>query len=325
MKQIEMHCHSTLSDGKNSLNEVLAEAKRLWLDFLSLTDHDTISPQEFQRDLGNVWIQTCDSVEISARNNALDKSLHLVSYAKMFHQSLHEVLENSRKGKLSMKKGQLDTLIQKFWFLWSHDWFDTYMRVKLWREPETSNKYDMARYLMTYLQNKMKARKILWWLCTSDDVVLHFYLECLKREWAFYDIYWYEVEEYEPSVEQTVGEVAQRSWGLVSMAHPNVTFWWNRWWILEFDRTIWDYVQKWVRWVEINTMASPEWVEAILRQRQKYDLILTFWSDCHQIWYDGSDGKHASIGDINPIIFRSGKGESMLEENFERFQGQLWI
>jgi predicted metal-dependent phosphoesterase TrpH len=48
MKNIEMHCHSTLSDGRNSLEEIIAEAKRCNLDFLALTDHDHISPKSFQ-------------------------------------------------------------------------------------------------------------------------------------------------------------------------------------------------------------------------------------------------------------------------------------
>jgi len=45
MKNIEMHCHSTRSDGRNTPEEVISEAVRLDLDFLALTDHDTIAPK----------------------------------------------------------------------------------------------------------------------------------------------------------------------------------------------------------------------------------------------------------------------------------------
>jgi hypothetical protein len=39
----ELHCHSTESDGKYSVENVVGEASRLGLDFLALTDHFTIS------------------------------------------------------------------------------------------------------------------------------------------------------------------------------------------------------------------------------------------------------------------------------------------
>ena len=51
MKNIEMHCHSTRSDGKNAPEEVIMEARRKNLDFLPLTDHDVISSPDFQGQL----------------------------------------------------------------------------------------------------------------------------------------------------------------------------------------------------------------------------------------------------------------------------------
>ena len=317
MKNIEMHCHSTLSDGRNALEEIIAEAKRCNLDFLSLTDHDHISPKSFQEELQDLWIQSCDSVEISARNYELDKSLHLVSYAKVFHNSLHQVLENSRSGKLAVKLGQLEKLVTEYDFEGTLEWFQAFMW-NMGRDVDTSNKYDLSRYLYSIPQNQEKMRNILWERIEWNDMVAQFYEVCFKREGALYPIYGYEVEDYEPSVQETVDEVVKKSWGLVSLAHPNVTFWEKKWGIPEFERTIWNYVAKGVRGVEINTMASPEWIQAILVVRQKYDLILTFWSDCHRIGYDGRDGKHSTIGQINSNI-----PQEVLDENFWKFQSIL--
>jgi len=317
MKNIEMHCHSTLSDGRNALEEIIAEAKRCNLDFLSLTDHDHISPKSFQEELQDLWIQSCDSVEISARNYELDKSLHLVSYAKVFHNSLYQVLENSRSGKLAVKLGQLEKLVTEYDFEGTLEWFQAFMW-NMGRDVDTSNKYDLSRYLYSIPQNQEKMRNILWERIEWNDMVAQFYEVCFKREGALYPIYGYEVEDYEPSVQETVDEVVKKSWGLVSLAHPNVTFWEKKWGIPEFERTIWNYVAKGVRGVEINTMASPEWIQAILVVRQKYDLILTFWSDCHRIGYDGRDGKHSTIGQINSNI-----PQEVLDENFWKFQSIL--
>jgi len=328
MKNIEMHCHSTLSDGRNTPEEVINEAHRLWLDFLTLTDHDTIAPKDFQNALQQVWIDTCESVEISARNYDLDKSLHLVSYAKVFNSSLSDILGQSLAWKLDMKLGQLDLLVKDHGFIGNREGFRKFLQAK-WRTLEGSNKYDLARYFARNIDNKVKMKHILWGLLIDNDVVNSFYKECFKREWTLYDQYGYEVADYEPSVETTIQEVVWKSWGLVSMAHPNVTFDNNKWGIAEFERTMWDYVEKWLNAVEINTMASMQWVQAILEVREKFDLILTFWSDCHMIWYDGRDGKHASIWVINPFILQSeGELQDLLwywayDRNFERFLDTL--
>ena len=105
-----MHCHSTRSDGRNTPDEVLAEARRLNLDFLALTDHDVIASQDFQRKLRDSGIKTCDSVEISARNFDTGKSLHVVSYAKNFTASLRDVLDNTLHQKKEKNKGQIEKL-----------------------------------------------------------------------------------------------------------------------------------------------------------------------------------------------------------------------
>ena len=38
----DLHCHTTLSDGSLGIEEVIAQAKRMGLDFLAITDHDTL-------------------------------------------------------------------------------------------------------------------------------------------------------------------------------------------------------------------------------------------------------------------------------------------
>lgn len=315
-----MHCHSTRSDGKNAPQEVILEAQRKNLDFLALTDHDIISSSGFQSDLRRSWIETCDSVEVSARNYELWKSLHLVSYAKTFSSSLHDILDSTRTGKVKMYHGQIKKLVMKG-FVWSIQGFENYMQEKHQRWLRSANKWFLAHYLFKNSDNKEKMKEALWdLLWESKDVVWLFYSECLKREWRLYEIYWYESEEYEPSVEQTVQEIVQKSQGIVSLAHPNVTFSPNKGGINEFLKTIKNYVDQWVNAIEINTQANSEWVQAILYTQQKYNLLLTFGSDCHLIGYDGSDEKHASIGDQNPHV-----PWELRDRNFEIFKEIVWL
>ena len=39
----DLHCHTKLSDGSEGIEDVIALAKRIGLDFISLTDHDTMA------------------------------------------------------------------------------------------------------------------------------------------------------------------------------------------------------------------------------------------------------------------------------------------
>ncbi|MCH8518784.1 PHP domain-containing protein [Candidatus Gracilibacteria bacterium] len=322
MRNIEMHCHSTRSDGKNTPEQVLREAQKLGIDFLALTDHDVISPQDFQSDLRNIGIDTCDSVEILARNYELGKSLHLVSYAQIFHNSLQEVLSQTDNAKKRLRRIQFQKIVDTLGLEGSEDDFSRYMTEKLKRDISTSNKYDMARYFWSKDENKDIMRRILGEYTVSEDIVTHFYEECLKRGGRLFEQYGVEIEEYEPSVEQTVEEVVLKTGGVVSLAHPNVTFSDNKGGTPEFQRTIGDYVEKGVNAIEVNTQASPEWVSEILRTQKQFrgKVLLTFGSDCHQIGYDGRDRKHASIGELNPYI-----DTGIVERNFGEFKERIGV
>lgn len=322
MKNIEMHCHSTRSDGKNTPQEVIVEAQRKNLEFLALTDHDVISSPDFQGYLLDVWIRTCDSVEISAHNPDFWKSLHLVSYAHIFNESLNQILGQSRSGKFERNKGQIEKLVKQFWFDGTYIEFCDYMEEKRKRKVNTANGFDISCYLMSFPWNKILWEKILANIEKKDGKTIQesFFYECMKRWGQLFKTYGFEVPEYEPTVEQTVQEVVQKSQGIVSLAHPNVTFASNKWGIREFLRTVENYVEQGVNAVEINTQANPDWVQAIMYVQQKYNLILTFGSDCHEIGYSGKDGKHASIGEQNPHV-----SPEIREKNFRIFQERVWL
>lgn len=68
MKYIDLHSHSTASDGTLSPSELAAEAKKAGLSALALTDHDTVAGvEEFMRAAEKVGIEPVAGVEISAK------------------------------------------------------------------------------------------------------------------------------------------------------------------------------------------------------------------------------------------------------------------
>lgn len=139
--------------------------------------------------------------------------------------------------------------------------------------------------------------------------------KCLKDQREYSWIGGIKVPKYEPSIE-LCGELAHENNALLSIAHPNFTFDAD---MDRFDEIVVPYVEAGVRGIEINSAASRDWVETILRVQKRYDLILTFGSDCHFKPISG-DGKHNELGSRNPYLNDAQFG-SMVERFIETVEG----
>lgn len=78
----DLHIHTTLSDGSLGMEEIIAKAKKIGLDFISITDHDTMSSVSRVKVLGERYgIQTIPGVEISAWDKERGRKVHILCYA----------------------------------------------------------------------------------------------------------------------------------------------------------------------------------------------------------------------------------------------------
>ena len=67
----DLHCHSKLSDGSTSLEDIVFYAKRAGLDALAITDHDTLSGASRAQVLGKRYgITVIPGVEILTRTHS---------------------------------------------------------------------------------------------------------------------------------------------------------------------------------------------------------------------------------------------------------------
>ena len=77
MKYIDLHVHSTVSDGTFTPTELVAEAKRCNLSAFALTDHDTIRGfEEAKKASEGSGIEVIPGVEISAAYKK--KDIHIL-------------------------------------------------------------------------------------------------------------------------------------------------------------------------------------------------------------------------------------------------------
>lgn len=301
-----MHFHSTASDGKSTTEEILIEATIKNLEFLALTDHDTVS-NWFAEEAKQYWINSCQSVEISAKNIHHNKSLHITFYANQIWEQVNQILTNIVRTRRELIVKQIEKL-QNFGF--NIDINDFYSHFeKNWRNIETLNKHDIVKYIFISDRNVLLAYTYYSWAIDIDT----FYKEFLKRWGMFFDKFWYVIKDYEPTLEQCNNFKEESSW-ILSIAHPNFTF--ERWWIDEFIKVLPNYIEQWINAIEINSMATQKWVEVIIEQSKYYDLFLTFWSDNHSVWY--TDSKHWDLWVLNPYLTKD-----FIQKEFNKYKDRL--
>lgn len=77
----DLHCHTKLSDGSEGIEDVIAMAKRIGLDFVSITDHDTVASISRAKILGERYgIQVVPGVEFSAYDYKRKRNVHILCY-----------------------------------------------------------------------------------------------------------------------------------------------------------------------------------------------------------------------------------------------------
>lgn len=94
MDYADLHIHSTHSDGKMSVSEIIHHANNMNLKAISITDHDTITgTKEALSFIGNVNIEIIPGIEFSTVHNGED--IHILGY--MFdpaHKEFNAFIEN---------------------------------------------------------------------------------------------------------------------------------------------------------------------------------------------------------------------------------------
>ena len=76
---IDLHTHSTASDGKLSPAELMRHAQAVGIEVIALTDHDTLSGlEEASGEAARIGVELIPGVEISAENDP--GTLHMLGY-----------------------------------------------------------------------------------------------------------------------------------------------------------------------------------------------------------------------------------------------------
>lgn len=305
----DLHFHSIASDWKNSGEEIINDAYEKKLQFIALTDHDVISSNNFIDNAQKIGIESCYSTEISARDLKNKKSLHLTCYSRNFWKNIRDILENTVEKKQLLIIKQIEKL-KNLWFKIELNNFLNYF-LNIWKKLETLNRFNIWQYLFLNNENIILAQKISWKIDINPQSFFEIFL---KEVWEYYHVYWLkywiDVPEYEPNIE-VCSLLAKTNNAIISIAHPNLSF--KKEGLEYFKRIYPYYVENWINGIEINSKASIEWIDAIYEFKKKYSIIITAWSDNHNIWE--VDNKHSDLWELNPLLKENDR--LLILENFK--------
>ena len=77
----DLHCHSKLSDGSQGIEDIIAMSKKMNLNFVAITDHDTMSSHSRAKIVGDRYgVQIIPAVEFSAFDYQRGRRVHILCY-----------------------------------------------------------------------------------------------------------------------------------------------------------------------------------------------------------------------------------------------------
>lgn len=111
----DLHCHTTLSDGSLGIEEVIAQAKKMQLDYLAITDHDTLSSSNRAHILGERYgVNIIPAVELSAWDKKRDKKVHILCYAPQKPDRLEGLCLKSCSIRTACAKDMITKIMERY-------------------------------------------------------------------------------------------------------------------------------------------------------------------------------------------------------------------
>ncbi|WP_426592906.1 PHP domain-containing protein [Cellulomonas sp. McL0617] len=116
--RIDLHTHSTASDGTDAPGEVIAAAAAAGLDVVALTDHDTTAGWDEAADSARRHgIDLVLGTEVSARAHGI--SIHLLSYLQdPSHPALTTELDKTRDARVDRAQAIVELLAEDYPITW---------------------------------------------------------------------------------------------------------------------------------------------------------------------------------------------------------------
>ena len=188
MEKIDLHIHSSYSDGSDDLELLLKNVQTAGLTTFALTDHDTIEGCKFMLDKIPQNIKFIPAIELTCVGDGI--KCHMLGYnCNPFSKTLNDLIE---KGKL-LRRQKLETRIEFLRTKWG---------IEL-TEAELNWLYSRSSVVKTHLANILVKRG----LATDNVSAMQKYLDSCKTGNTRFDT-------------KEAIEVIKNSGGIPVWAHP---------------------------------------------------------------------------------------------------------
>lgn len=111
----DLHCHTKLSDGSLGIEEIISQAKRTGIDWLSITDHDTTASFSRADIIGQrEGVNILHGIELSAWDREEGKKVHILCYAPQKPNRLEILCMKSCEIRRECCKEMIAKVMEKF-------------------------------------------------------------------------------------------------------------------------------------------------------------------------------------------------------------------
>lgn len=111
----DLHCHTKMSDGSLSVDELIGLAKRAGVDALAVTDHDTFAGVTRAKIVGDkLGVQVIPGIEVSAYDGKRDRKVHILGYLCSHPEKLEPLCQQTAKRRQRASLMMLQKVMRKF-------------------------------------------------------------------------------------------------------------------------------------------------------------------------------------------------------------------
>lgn len=111
----DLHTHTNLSDGYYSVKDLLDYGKRIGLDYMAITDHDTVSGLITAMSYGkHIGMNVIPGVEFSTRDYETGRPVHILCYYPGDLYAFQEFLDHTLENRYQIKYEMCRSLSEDF-------------------------------------------------------------------------------------------------------------------------------------------------------------------------------------------------------------------
>ncbi len=111
----DLHIHSTHSDGSMSIEDIVFYAKRIGLNTISITDHDTMAGISTAVSLGtDLGLRVIPGVEITTRDIVRNRPVHILCYLPKNPEILQDFLNITLKNRAEQKADMIKKVMKLY-------------------------------------------------------------------------------------------------------------------------------------------------------------------------------------------------------------------